>query len=279
MQHSYEDRLRRVIQYIFDNPAEDLSLDALADIAAMSRFHWHRVFTGMTGETCAQAVRRLRAMRASHYLLRSGLSVDEISKACGYDNKQSFVRLFRTQFGTTPAAFRKMGTVGHVELILRDGDEAMFDVEIKDLPAHRLAGLSHQGAYVGIGQAFEQLAVIAGARGLWPQVRGMVGVYYHDPAATAEEDLRSFAGLVLPEPSDIPEGCDELVLSEGRYAVLTFKGPYSGLYDAYQYIFGTWIPQAGHELAEDPSFEIYLNSPRDTGPEDLLTQICVPLRS
>lgn len=57
---SYEDRLMRVLRYIHDNPTADLSLDRLADVAALSRFHWHRVFHAMTGETCAQAVRRVR---------------------------------------------------------------------------------------------------------------------------------------------------------------------------------------------------------------------------
>ncbi|MFT5345881.1 MAG: AraC family transcriptional regulator, partial [Dinoroseobacter sp.] len=55
MSAAYETRLRRVLAYIHDNPAGDLSLDTLADVAAMSRFHWHRVFHGMTGETCAAA--------------------------------------------------------------------------------------------------------------------------------------------------------------------------------------------------------------------------------
>ncbi len=59
MAHPYEDRILRVLDYIHDNPAGDLSLDALADIAAMSRFHWHRVFRSVTGETLAQTVRRI----------------------------------------------------------------------------------------------------------------------------------------------------------------------------------------------------------------------------
>ena len=50
LNNSYEKRLLRVISYIHDNPAGDLSLDTLADVAAMSRFHWHRVFSAMMGE-------------------------------------------------------------------------------------------------------------------------------------------------------------------------------------------------------------------------------------
>ena len=46
---SYEARLIRVLDYIHDHPAGDLSLDNLADIAAMSRFHWHRTYHAMAG--------------------------------------------------------------------------------------------------------------------------------------------------------------------------------------------------------------------------------------
>ena len=279
MAEQYEDRLRRVIQYIFDNPAGDLSLDALADIAAMSRFHWHRVFVAMTGETCAQAVRRVRASRASHDLVQADLSMDQIAQACGYDNRQSFDRLFRKQFGISPAAFRKAGQLGVAEFILRQGNEAMFDVTIKDLPSQRLAGMPHKGAYMEIGQVFEQLAVIASTRGLWPEICGMVGVYYDDPDAVAEKDLNSFAGLILPAPVKMPDDCKELSLAAGPHAVLTFKGPYSGLRAAYQYLFGAWLAASGREPASEPAYEVYLNNPREVPPEELLTQICLPLKS
>ena len=60
MANHYEKRLLRVLDHIHDNPAGDLSLDALADVAALSRFHWHRIFRAMTGETAHQTVKRMR---------------------------------------------------------------------------------------------------------------------------------------------------------------------------------------------------------------------------
>lgn len=65
VQTGYEARLLRVLDHIYRNPEGDLSLDALADVVAMSRFHWHRVYQAMTGETCAEAVRRIRMHRAA----------------------------------------------------------------------------------------------------------------------------------------------------------------------------------------------------------------------
>jgi AraC family transcriptional regulator len=79
------------LQYIHENPDGDLSLDALADVALMSRFHWHRVFHAMTGETCAQAVKRIRLYRASSWLLGTDKTVAEIATAVGYPNIQSYV--------------------------------------------------------------------------------------------------------------------------------------------------------------------------------------------
>lgn len=90
MSLTYEQRVLRVLQYIHENPSEDLSLDALADIALMSRFHWHRVFHAMTGETCAQAVRRIRLYRAATWLSNSDTPVAEIASRVGYPNVQSF---------------------------------------------------------------------------------------------------------------------------------------------------------------------------------------------
>ena len=65
MANDTERRVLRVLEHIHANPAADLSLDALADVAAMSRFHWHRLFRAVTGETAAQTVRRMRMHRAA----------------------------------------------------------------------------------------------------------------------------------------------------------------------------------------------------------------------
>ncbi len=104
----YEDRIVRVIDHILANPAGDLSLDALADVAAMSRFHWHRVFRAMTGETAAEAVRRIRMQRASFWIVR-GDPVADVARRVGYRSVRSFARAFAEVQGMTPAAFRVRG--------------------------------------------------------------------------------------------------------------------------------------------------------------------------
>ncbi|MFV2053897.1 AraC family transcriptional regulator [Aliiroseovarius sp. YM-037] len=279
MAQSYEARMMRVLDYIHANPAGDLSLDQLADVAAMSRFHWHRVFHGMTGETCAQVVRRVRLHRAACWLVQTDQPIGEIAEKVGYPNQQSFTRAFRTGFGTSPGAFRKAGTLGPPPLNSLKGPHTMFDVEIRNTESRRLLGMPHSGPYLEIGQAFEKLAAIAASRNLWPEVRGMVGVYYDDPNAVDEDKLRSFAGLQVTENVSDTDGLEEVAVVGGDAAVLTFTGPYSGLMQAYDHLFGGWLPKSGREPRDEPAYEIYLNMPSDTAPEDLKTEIHLPLRS
>ncbi|MFK7754075.1 MAG: GyrI-like domain-containing protein [Sedimentitalea sp.] len=279
MTQNYEDRLRRVVQYIHDNPAGDLSLDKLADVAALSRFHWHRIFHAMMGETCAHAVRRIRAHRAAFWLLDSSEPVARIAARAGYDNEQSFARIFREFYGQTPAAFRVAGTLPCFSITFKTGETTMYNVDIKELPEARLAGLSHKGPYHEISRSYEQVTAIFGARGLWPQSRGMVAVFYDDPTAVAPSELRSLAGISVMPSVELPRDLEERMLPAGRHAVLRLKGPYTGLQAAYNFLYGQWFAASGEEPGDGPSFEMYLNSPMDTAPAELLTDICAPLRS
>lgn len=152
-----------------------------------------------------------------------------------------------------------------------------FDVTLETLPDRRLAAIAHRGDYMAIGKTFEQLGLLANSRAMWPQVQGMVGVYYDDPDATLTADLRSTAALELTADAEIAAPMEEQILTGGPSAVLLFKGPYAGLHGAYKYLYGVWLPQSGREARDAPPYEVYLNSPADTAPEDLLTQICLPL--
>ncbi|WP_299685669.1 AraC family transcriptional regulator [uncultured Tateyamaria sp.] len=274
----YEDRIRRVLRYIHDNPAGDLSLDTLSDVAALSRFHWHRIFHAMTGETCADAVRRVRAHRASFWLAQTDASLDRIARQVGYSNTQSFERVFRDVFGMTPVSFRNHGVPNRAPLILRTGDDEMYDVKVMDAPARRLAGLEHIGPYEEVGRAFEQVTAVFATHNLWPQARGMVAVGYDDPNSVEPEALRSFAGIEVGAEFVMRSDLGEARVPAGPHAVLRVTGPYAQLSAAYDHLFGQWLPRSAREPADAPAYEVYINSPQDTAPADLITDIHVPLK-
>ena len=153
----------------------------------------------------------------------------------------------------------------------------MFPVTITDQPERSVYGLIHRGRYDQINAAYARVNAILGTANLWPQFREMVAVYFDDPDTVPEAELRSLAGVVLAPGTPLPEGLEAHVLPGGRHAVMQFKGPYPGLKAAYGWFYGDWLRASGEALRDAPSFEVYLNSPMNTSPEDLRTDIYLPL--
>ena len=276
MPSPYETRILRVLAYIHDNPTADLSLDRLADVAAMSRFHWHRVFRAMTGETCATAVRRMRLHLAATWLVQTDKPLAGVAAECGYANPGSFARAFAGQYGHSPDAFRKAGRLLTPLGTIRETGASAFPITIRTDPPRRLAGLMHKGPYHLIGQSFAKLGALCDARGLWPRTGPMIALHTNAPTDTPSADLRSFAAVEWHGAS-IPQDLQEQGLRGGKTAVLSFTGDYSGLVAGYQALYGTWLPASGEEPADAPGYEVFLNGPRDTAPADLRTEICLPL--
>lgn len=153
----------------------------------------------------------------------------------------------------------------------------MFPVTILDAPARHLIGLPHRGAYHDISRTYEILGPELGAAGLWDKAKGMIAVYYDDPAAVPAADLTSFAAVAFADDVPCPPGLETLALPGGRHAVLHFTGPYAGLPAAYHWLYGDWLVASNASLRDAPSWEFYLNSPMDTSPADLRTDIYLPL--
>jgi AraC family transcriptional regulator len=149
-----------------------------------------------------------------------------------------------------------------------------MNVAIETLPERRVAAVSHVGPYNTISAAFDRLGAIAGPAGLFAQPgAAMVAIYHDDPKTTPAAELRSEAGIVVPATIVLPAGLRELRLPAGRYARTTHLGPYEGLGDAWAGLLGRWLAQSGHRLGPGGTYELYRNSPMDTPPSGLVTEL------
>ncbi len=274
----YQARLNRVLDFIHDHLDNDLDLNRLAEVACLSPYHWHRIYHGMLGETVAATVRRLRLHRAAGDLVRSNKGLREIARTCGFHSTQSFSRVFRSAFGITPGAYRTRGIPSTHSLELKEPTHAMYTVTIREFPPAHALTIAHTGSYMTISRAFDQLSGWIAAHGARSQAARMVGIFYDDPSVVPEDQLRSRAGVILPIDLAPEPPVERTVIPGGRYAVVRHQGPYAELYPVYQWLYGQWLPQSGEVPADAPAFEEYLNTPMDTAPPDLLTDICVPLR-
>jgi AraC family transcriptional regulator len=313
----YELAVQKAVERILSGLDHALDLQALARVAALSPFHFHRVFRGALGETPLELHRRLRLERAAHELLEGSMPVTTVAFAAGYETHESFTRAFREHYQCSPSDFRQSrdldregcarprqielpsrsglhfqpGRSGKPEIHFTTGGPAM-NVEIKELPERRIAAVTHVGPYNRISEAFGRLGEIAGRAGLIGPAPVMLGVYYDDPETTPAAELRSQAALVIAEDAKIPAELAEGRIPGGRYAVTTHIGPYEQLGDVWARFMGEWLPKSGHRVrdgqAADPvelgntgerGHEIYRNTPADVPKEELVTELYIPLES
>jgi AraC family transcriptional regulator len=275
----YQERLSRVTAYIHDHLAEELDLHRLAEVAHLSPFHWHRVYQALYGETIAATVRRLRLARGSGYLANTRLGVEQVARKCGYPNAQSFSRAFTAAYGLSPTRYRAEGAHVAFRQVQKQGETgvAHYVVDVREVPSVHLAGIAHRGPYMQVGRAFEVAYTRMAAQDLARPGMRWMAVYYDDPFAVPEAQLRSRAGLSLP-PGGVPQPpLEPFTLGGGWCAVLRHQGPYATMRAAYQWLYGHWLVRSGYEAADSPVFEEYLNNPRDTPPEQLLSDIYLPL--
>jgi len=96
--------VRRIHAYVHDHMG-DLSLDTLATLSGVSRFHFARQFRVSTNESPMGYVRRMRIERATQMLRARHTSVAEIASLLGFADQSHFTRTFKQVTGIAPTAF------------------------------------------------------------------------------------------------------------------------------------------------------------------------------
>jgi len=99
-------QLRKVEDYVRDLLAEDISVEALAELVDLSPFHFSRVFKHATGMSPLQFVTRERISRAQQLIRETSSSLIEIALEVSYTSPSSFSKVFRRITGVTPTEFR-----------------------------------------------------------------------------------------------------------------------------------------------------------------------------
>jgi AraC family transcriptional regulator len=274
----YAPRMQRVIEHVYDHLDAPLDLNALADIACLSPHHWHRVYHAMHGETMAQTVKRLRLHRAAGHLAHTARPIAQIARDAGYPTLASFNRTFKSRYGLPPARYRASGQHSQFTTPYTADVSPGFAVSVREMPAQALLGVEHRGAFMAIGRAFDLLYARIASAGLGRPGMRMLALYFDDPAVVPEAQLRSFAAVAGCARPAADVGLVEGEIATGTYAVLDYVGPYASMRAAYDWLYGSWLPRSGHEPAGGPLVEEYFNNPRDTPPNELRTEIWLPVR-
>lgn len=272
----YQQRIARVVAALARDPMASYSLDALAAIAHFSPFHFHRIYRGITGETVATTLRRMRLGSAARSLAVGRDSVTQIALAAGYDSPQAFTRAFREFSGHAPLDFRRR--MSHWAAGDRTDNAAQAPqpgsrpVRIVERTARRIAALAHSGPAAAIKHTHQRMRRLLGDA---PVVETL-GISWGD--ASEPETFRYYAAVVLGAGAPTPAGLEALELPGGPYALHELTGPYAQITPAATALYAIWLPASGYEPDDRPLIEIYRNSPRDTPAHALRTDLLMPIR-
>jgi transcriptional regulator GlxA family with amidase domain len=99
--------LSLALDYLQEHQAEPLSLTELARQAALSRYHFLRLFRQAFGATPHQYLIRVRVERAKALLAAGRGSVTEVCFEVGFSSLGSFSALFTQRVGSPPSEWRR----------------------------------------------------------------------------------------------------------------------------------------------------------------------------
>lgn len=273
--NKYIERINRSLEFIEANLENEISLEDMACAASFSRFHFHRIFSAIVGETPDDYVRRLRLEYAANLFIRCpSMNVTDVAMRTGFSTPALFSRNFKKKFGISPAEWRKskkrqITSNNRIALIPQSANikssevyKKKVSVKIIRLKPFTVAYIRHLFGYnTGVRRAYQKLFRWLSARGFVQSSKSIIGIPMDNPGITSPDKCRYFAATAV-DKSFIPSGeIGKMKIEGGLYAVARFNGPSSGLPGFFAGLYGEWLPDSGYEPADTFTFWIYTEKP------------------
>lgn len=313
----YLSRINNVIDYIENNISSKFSLDELSSVANFSKFHFHRIFAAIIGETLNSYILRIRLEKAATLLIHNpNAPVTDIWLDCGFSSSSVFARAFKEKFGSSASEWRKTklqeySNIGQLNsnesevsaelskyfgdvLLSNNGETKMNEtreiieptkVEVKSIEEFTVAYIRYIGPYKGNSELFTNLFTRlfnwAGPRNLiqFPETK-VISIYHDNPDITDEDKLRTSVCLSVPEETEVGGEVGKMKVAGTNYAIVSFElGDPKDYQKAWNYIFSEWLPTSGYQPDNYPSFELYLNNAEEHPEKIHIVDIYVPVKT
>ena len=253
--------IARALWFVESHFAQEITLDEVAAVAGVSRYHLSRTFGLATGRGLMAYVRGRRLSEAAKALAAGAPDILAVALDWGYGSHEAFTRAFRDQFDLTPDAVRARGHVTDLSLteaLLMD-DSMLTPIDpprIVNQQPLLIAGLNARYGQTASAQMPAQWQRFTPHLG---HVPGQVGetaygvVYNSDDTGHADY----LTGVEVKDFSELPADWTRLRIPAQRYAVFTHRDHISSIRRTWFSIWNKGLPEAGLEATGGPEFERY----------------------
>ena len=242
-----------------------MTLDEIAAVSGVSRFHIVRAFAAATGLSVMRYVRARRLTEAARNLANGAPDILRVALEAEYGSHEAFTRAFRDQFGTTPEAVRAASCASQLRLqepILMDSTmlDHLAPPRFETAKAFLVAGPGERiscdnGAMIpGLWQRFHQEVADIPARVGKGNEQVACGVCCNGDDAG---NFDYIAGVEVADFSDLPRRFARIRIPEQRYAVFTHADHVASIRRTVNTIWNQWLPASGLAAADAPNFERY----------------------
>lgn len=265
--------IKNTTDYIEDNLLDELNLDNISENVNITKFHLLRIWKGATSTGLMEYVRRRRIALSLADLIREQSNLDFISSKFSFGSTHTYNRVFKEEFHTTPAKWRKNPTPLHIldrfnaDFIQQAGDGLVFFRSITVHPAFSIAGLEYK---VDVeDNRKNQTANRLGVEFFYqhrPRIANPVNKDIYIGFTTVPPDFSTYTyyqpSLEVDSNSIVPPDMKVKKITPHKYGVFTYMGPHRPedisslkLGKIWNYIFDTWMPTIHFDLRENFRFE------------------------
>lgn len=154
-----------------------------------------------------------------------------------------------------------------------------MDITIRDIEPKRLGALKHDVSSTNFGETWHKFFPAVGAQDAIRPGAQFMAVFRPSGSTSPEQapPMESYAAtMTLEEGQTVAAPLVEMQSPSGKYAHWVYKGSYEGLGDAWPR-FVNGVAELGHSIDRRDWFEIYLDDPSTTAPEELRTALYLPV--
>jgi len=271
--------IKNTTDFIESNILEPIHLDDISENVNISKYHLLRIWKGATATGIMEYVRRRRIALSLGDLLKSHMTVEFISSKYTFGCERTYTRLFKDEFGVTPARWRRHPSPLNIldrfnaDFMSCAGDSLVFYKSTSVLPLFTIAGLEYK---VDIeDNKRNQAANRLGVDFFHNHRKRIDNPIYRDIyfGLTTEKHPPGCNTLYQPsiqvnEYSIVPPDMKVKTIKPHRYGVFTYMGLHAPeeitadkLAQIRRHIYDVWKPTIEFTLLEDFRFQ-YVNYAR-----------------